>query len=218
MAVPCRRVSLQSSNHRLKWVASAVLLVCLRANAIEVRVSAPALERTLKAQMFTTPGPSVDGKPGQPERYYLKGSPTTACGVYADDPRLSFKDDRVVVKLKTHSKLGTSIRGLCVGISLNTEAEVSFIPEAEGESVGFRDARIDHLTENRELDLLLEPFLSKKLPAEMKVNAAVLMRTLLVHAPDQTGYTLTLDTLKLHSMQVSGQSLVVDLDATIKVD
>ena len=183
------------------------------AQAIEVRVSAPALERTLKNQLFTVAAPD-----GKPERYFLKGSATTACGVYADEPHISFKDDRVVVKLRTHSKLGTSIRGACVGISLNTEAEVSFIPEAEGESIGFRDARIDHLSENKELDFLLVPFLSRKLPAEMKVNAAVLMRTLLVHAPDQTGYTLTLSSLKLHSMLVEGQTLAVDLDANMKVD
>lgn len=183
------------------------------AQAIEVRVSAPALERTLKNQLFTAAGPD-----GKPERYFLKGSATTACGVYADDPHISFRDDRVIVKLRTHSKLGTAIRGACVGISLNTDAEVSFIPEAEGESIGFRDARIEHLTENKELDFLLVPFLSRKLPAEMKVNAAVLMRTLLVHAPDQTGYTLTLSSLKLHSMLVEGQTLAVDLDANMKVE
>lgn len=194
------------------------MLAAGRAGAIEVRVSGAALERTLRAQMFTAPGLVGAGGVARPERYYLKGSATSACGTYADDPRVSFREDRVVVRLKTHSRFGTAVRGACVGISLGTETEVSFIPVAEGESIGFRDARIDHLSENRELNFLLEPFLSKKLPAEMKVNAAVLMRTLLVHAPDQTGYTLTLTSLKLHSMLVEGQTLVVDLDANIKVE
>ena len=189
----------------------------LPAHAIEVRVSAPALERTLKNQLFTVVPPN--SAPGaKPERYYLKGSSTSACSTYADDPRVFMRDDRIVVHVRTHSKLGTAFHGNCVGISLATDTEVSFIPEAEGESIGFRDARIDHLSENKELNFLLEPFLSKKLPAEMKVNAATLMRTLLVHAPDQTGYTLTLTQLKLHSMQVDGQVLVVDLDADIKVE
>jgi hypothetical protein len=189
------------------------LLAALPAAATEVRVTAPALERTLKGQLFTVPGPS-----GQPERYYLKGSATSACAAYAEDPHVSFRDDRIVVHLRTHSKLGTSIHGTCVGISLNTETEVSFIPVAEGESIGFRDAKIDHLSDNKELNFLLEPFLSKKLPAEMKMNAAAVLRTLLVHAPDQTGYKLTLTELKLHSMQVDGQELVADLDAKIRVE
>ncbi len=201
---------------RLRWAITFAFLCSIgqpAAHAIEVRVSAPALERTLKAQLFKVPGPD-----GKPSRYYLKGSATSACYTYADEPRVSFKDDRVVVRIKTHSKLGTALKGTCLGISLATETEVSFIPQAEGEVVGFRDARIDHLSESKELNFLLEPFLSKKLPQEMKVNAAELMRTLLVHAPDSTGYTLNLKTLKLHSMQVQDQVLDVDLDAVIQVE
>ena len=191
--------------------------MAIPARAIEVRVSAPALERTLRAQLFTVVPPNSAPGAGA-ERYYLKGTQTSACSTYADDPHVRMRDDRIVVHLKFHSRFGTSVHGSCVGISLATETEVSFIPDAEGESIGFRDARIEHLSENRELNFLLEPFLSKKLPAEMKVNAAKLMRTLLIHAPEQTGYTLTLSSLKLHSMLVDGQSLVVDLDAAIKVD
>ena len=187
------------------------LFFVANARAIEVRVSAPALERTLKNQLFNEAGPD-----GKPERHYLKGNLAKGCYVYVDDPHVSFKDDRVIVTLKTHAKLG--IGKACFGISVSTESVVSFVPQAEGESVGFRDARIDRLSENKELDLMMEPFLSKKLPQEMKVNAAVLMRELLVKAPEQTGYTLTLTSLKLHSMQVDGQVLVVDLDAAIKVD
>jgi len=190
------------------WVLA---FTALPAHAIEVRVSAPALERTLKRQLFNDPDPD-----GKLDRHYLRGSATKGCAVYADDPHVVFKDDRVVVTLKTHAKLGFGKN--CFGVSLTVDSQVSFIPEAEGESVGFRDARIDHLSDNKELDLLLEPFLSKKLPQQMKVNAADLMRTLLVKAPDSTGYTLTLTMLKLHSMQVAGQVLVVDLDADIKVE
>ena len=138
------------------------------------------------------------------------------CSVYVDDPHIAFKEDRVVVSVKTHFKLGFGHS--CFGIGASAESEVSFVPEAEDESVGFRDARIEHVTKNKELDLLLEPFLSKKLPQEMKVNAANLLRTLLVRAPDSTGYTLTLTRLKLHSMQVDKDDLVVDLDADVRVE
>jgi len=200
-------------NRLLKFGVLAWCLAILAsdARAIEVKVSAPALERTLKKQLFNEAGPD-----GKLERHYLKGNLTKGCYVYVDDPHVSFKDDRVIVTVKTHAKLG--IGKACFGISLSTESVVSFVPQAEGESVGFRDARVDRISENKELDLLMEPFLSKKLPQEMKINAAELMRTLLVKAPDSTGYTLTLTSLKLHSMQVDGAVLVVDLDAAIKVE
>jgi len=196
---------------RFRLVCSALLLCCLSsgaAKAIEVKVSASALERTLKAQLFNGP----DG------RYYMRGDATSACYVYAEDPHVSFKDDRVVVHVRTKAKLGTGLRGSCLGVSLSTDADVSFVPDAEEESVGFRDARLERLSESRELNFLLVPFLSHKLPSQMKVNAADLIGKLMTESVVTTGYKLRLDTLKLHSMLVDQEHLVVDVDAAMSVD
>jgi hypothetical protein len=136
------------------------LLVCMallhggNARALEVKVSALALERTLKAQLFSGP----DG------RYYLRGNAQSACFVYAEEPHVTFKDNRVVVHVHTRSKLGTGLRSTCLGLGLDTDADVSLIPEAEGESIGFRDARIERLSESKELNFLLVPFLSANCP------------------------------------------------------
>jgi hypothetical protein len=193
---------------RLFLVSVALLLASRPASATEVRISSKALERTLIAQLFNAP----DG------RYYLRGSATTACFVYADNPKVTFHDDRIFVHIHTRSKLGTTVHGSCVGVSLNTETDVSFIPEAEGESIGFRDARIERLSDSRELNFLLEPFLSRQLPGRMTVNAADLIRKLLASSRDTTGYTFTLSSLKLHSMIVQGQNLNLDLDTDLNVD
>ena len=194
------------------WLFVGVVLVLLAgvrcASATEVKVSAKALERTLKAQLFNGP----DG------RYYLRGDAKAACFVYAEDPRVSFVAERVVVHVHTRSKLGTQVHGSCLGVGLSTETDVSFIPEAEEESVGFRDARLEKMSDSKELNFLLTPFLSRKLPQQMRLNAAVLIRQLLSRSTETTGYTLTLNALKLHSMLVEGQSLVVDLDTNVSVD
>ena len=183
------------------------LLHTHRANALEVKLSAEALERTLKAQLFSGP----DG------RYYIRGDAHSACYVYAESPHVVFKDDRVVVHVHTRSKLGTGLRSTCLGVGLTTDADVSLVPQAEGESIGFRDARIDHLTDSRELNFFLVPFLSRKLPSEMKLNAADLVGKLLTQSVSSTGYAVKLDSLKLHSMLVDHQTLVVDVDADVSV-
>jgi len=178
------------------------------ASAIEVKVSAQALERTLRAQLFN----------GPQGRYYIRGDANSACYVYAESPHVTFVQDRIVVHVHAKSKLGTSVRGTCLGVSLTTDTDVSLIPEAEEESIGFRDARIERLSESRELNFILAPFLSHKVPAQMKVNAAVLMRQLLSRSTETTGYALSLDSLKLHSLLVEGESLVMDADANLKVN
>jgi hypothetical protein len=178
------------------------------ATAIEVKVSAQALERTLQAQLFN----------GPQGRYYIRGDANSPCYVYAESPHVTFVQDRIVVHVHSRSKLGTSVHGTCIGVSLSTNTDVSLIPQAEEESVGFRDARIERLSESKELNFLLVPFMSHKLPAQMKVNAAVLMRQLLSRSTETTGYALSLNSLKLHSLLVEGDSLVMDADATLKVD
>jgi hypothetical protein len=178
------------------------------ASAIEVQVSAQALERTLRTQLFN----------GPQGRYYIRGDATSACFVYAESPHVTFVRDRIVVRVHAKAKLGTAVHGTCIGVSLTTDTDVSLVPEAEEESIGFRDARIERLSESKELNFLLVPFLSHKLPAQMKVNAAVLMRQLLSRSTETTGYALSLSALKLHSLLVEGDSLVMDADATLKVD
>ena len=189
------------------WVVVFGLIATASARAIEIRISAQALERTLAQQLFTGP----DGK------YYIKGADGQPCYVYAQDPKVSFKDDRVVIHLKTKSKLGAGVMGACVGVGLTTDADVSVIPEAEQESIGFRDARVDNLSASKELSFLLVPFLTRKLPQQMKINAADLIRQLLKKSAEATGYEVRLDNLKVHSMQVQGQELVVDFDGDLSV-
>jgi hypothetical protein len=178
------------------------------ASAIEVRVSAQALERTLRTQLFN----------GPQGRYYIRGDAASACYVYAESPHVTFVQDHVVVHVHTKAKFGTAVHGACIGVSLTTDADVSLIPEAEEESIGFRDARIERLSQSKELNFLLVPFLSHKLPAQMKMNAAALMRQLLSRSTETTGYALSLSSLKLHSLLVEGDSLVMDADAALKVD
>jgi len=178
------------------------------ASAIEVGISSRALERTLRAQLFNGP----EG------RYYIKGDANSACYVYADSPHVTFVADRIVVHVHAQAKLGTAVHGACIGVTLSTNADVSLVPDAEEESIGFRDARIERLSESKELNFLLVPFLSHKMPDKMKVNAAVLMRQLLSRSTEATGYALSLSSLKLHSLLVEGESLVMDVDANLKVD
>src|SRR5471030_515623 len=170
------------------------------AHAVDIKITSGALERTLNKQLFTSTG----------NRYYLKGKPDGGCFVYAEEPKVTFKDDRIWVHIKTHSKLGTSVHGACLGVVINAEADVSVIPEAQGENIGFRDARIEHLSTSRELNVFLVPFLNGKLPQQMKINVAELIRQLLTKSQESTGYNISLDTLKVHSMQIDHADLDVD--------
>jgi hypothetical protein len=184
-----------------------LLAGAIPAHAVELRVSRDALERTLKQQLFSGPG----------GRFYLKGSPQSACAVYADDAKVTFIQDRIVVKVKTRAHMGKSVGGACIGISLAPLAEVSMAPYGEGESIGFRDAQLLKVSDQRELNFLLTPFLSRQVPSSMKVDAADLLRKALEGSTGSSGYKLSLERLKVHSMQIKDNALIVDVDGDISV-
>jgi hypothetical protein len=178
-----------------------------QACAVELTISRDALERTLKQQLFATPS----------GRYYLKGDAQSACYTYAQDPQLSFEQDRIVVRMKTSARMGRRVAGSCIGLSLTEPAEVSFTPEAEGETIGFRDAHIDRISNQRELNFLLMPFLRHQIGASMRVNAADLLRKALAGSTASSGYKVSLDRLKIHSIVIDGDALVVDADGDLSV-
>ena len=191
---------------RLKLLLCLLLSSSAACHAVELKISAEALERTLKTQLFVTGG-----------RYYMQGNAHTACYAYAQDPTVTFVKDRIVVKVHAHARLGTPVGGSCVGVSFNPPASVSLVPVAEGETIGFKDARIEQVSDSRELNFLLKPFLSHKIPSSLKVNAATILRELLAKSRETTGYVFSLEQLTIESMQVVGDSLIVQLAGSISV-
>jgi hypothetical protein len=176
--------------------------------AVELTVSRQALERTLKQQLFSGP----DG------RYYLKGNPHSACFISTEDPHLSFEQGRIVVRVKTVARLGTPVGGTCLGVSLTLPAEVSLAPDAEGETIGFRDAQLDRISDQKEINFVLAPFLRGQVPKSMKVNATELLRKALEGSTASSGYKVSLERLKIHSVQIEGDKLVVDADGDLSVE
>jgi hypothetical protein len=192
----------------LPLLAGALLLCCpARSGAVEKKVSRDAIQRTLQQQLFGGPN----------GHYYLKGNPQSPCSIYAEDAKLSFVQDRIVARVKTYGHLGKAVRGTCLGVPVSVTAEVSLAPDAEGETIGFRDARVDRVSDQKELNFLLAPFLSHQIPSNMKVNAADLLRKALEGSTATSGYKVTLDRLKIHSIQISGDTLIVDVDADMSV-
>ena len=198
---------------RTTIVAALVLLVELFAGltqcrAVELTVSRDALERTLKQQLFSGPG----------GRYYLKGNTHSPCFISTEDPHLSFEQDRIVVRVKTIARLGKAVGSACIGVSLTLPAEVSLQPTADGETIGFRDAQLDRVSDRKEINFVLAPFLRGQVPKSMRVNAADLLRSALAGSAANSSYKVSLDRLKIHSVQIAGDKLVVDADVDLSVE
>ena len=122
-----------------------------------------------------------------------------------------------MLRVKTHARLGQAVHGTRLGFSLAPTSEVSLEPYGEDETIGFRNAEVVKVSDRRELNCLLGPFLSHQVPRSMKVNAAELLRKALEGSTASSGYKVALDRLKIHSVQIEGDNLVVDADVDLSV-
>ena len=192
-----------------RLVAGLLVAVgCLTsAHAVELKVARQAIDRTMRQQLFS----------GQYGRYYIKGTPQTPCYTYAESPQLIFAQGRVAVQLHIVAKVGKTFGSSCLGFTLNLPAQVSLVPDAQGESVGFRDARLDKLSDQKELNFILMPFLSHQVPSSMRVNAGEMLRKALASSTATSGYKIALDKLEIRSIDVQPEFLVVNGDGTISV-
>jgi hypothetical protein len=193
-----------------KAIVAGLVLLCGAegSHAVELTVSRQALERTMKEQLFSGP----DG------RYYLKGNAQSGCFISTEDPHMTFEEGRIVVRVKTRARLGRVVGGSCVGVTVTLPAEVSLTPDAEGETIGFKDARLDKVSDRKEINFVLSPFLRGQVPRSMTVNAADLLRKALAGSTAASGYKVNLGRLKIQSIEVVGDKLVVDADGDLSVE
>jgi hypothetical protein len=191
-------------------IAAGLVLLCgvEGSKAVELTVSRQALERTMKEQLFSGP----DG------RYYLKGNAQSGCFISTEDPHMTFEEGRIVVRVKTRARLGKVVGGSCLGVTVTLPAEVSLAPDAEGETIGFKDARLDRVSDRKEINFVLSPFLRGQVPRSLTVNAADLLRKALAGSTATSGYKVALGRLKIQSIEVVGDKLVVDADGDISVE
>lgn len=175
---------------------------------VELTVSRHALERTLKEQLFGGP----DG------RYYLKGNSQSGCFVSTEDPSLSFEEDRILVRLKTRARLGKMVGGSWLGMTVTLPAEVSLQPDADGEMIGFKNARLERISDRKEINFVLAPFLRGQVPKSMTVNAADLLRKALNGSTATSGYKAKLDRLRIQSIHLVGDTIVIEADGDLSVE
>jgi hypothetical protein len=190
-------------------LAGAILLGGVApARSVQLTVSRDVLERTLRQQLYS----------GQDGKYFLKGNAQTPCFISTEDPHLSFEQGRIVVRMKTQAKVGKQFGSKCIGIPLSLPTEVSLAPDADGETIGFKDARLDKIVDQKEVNFVLSPFLRGKVPSSMRVNAAELLRKALAGSTASSGYKVNLNRLRIVSIQVTGDKLIIDADGAIGVE
>jgi len=110
------------------------------------------------------------------------------------------------------------IAGRCIGFPVSMNTVISLAPSAEGETIGVTDARLDRLSDSSELNFILTPFLSRKVPANVKINAATVLRDIMTKSTETSGFPLTLERLEIRQVHTTDKFLIVDYDSDMRIE
>jgi hypothetical protein len=80
------------------------------------------------------------------------------------------------------------------------------------------DAKLDRLSDSSELNFILTPFLSRKVPANVTINAATMLRDILTRSTEASGFPLTLERLEIRQVHVTDKFLIVDYDSDMRIE
>ncbi len=188
-------------------IALTLAAYCLPATALELRVAAQPLQRALVRQLFSAP----DG------RYYLHGTRTSGCYLFAQRPQLSFSGKRVVLQMNLEGKVGREFAGQCFGVHWAGDGRLSMLPQSQGTSIGFTDVRVEQLTNNDAMDKLLGRLIATLAPRSFHVDAAPLVRNMLHHAGTRSGTDMQLDQFVIRDLQVENEMLDAQVDGVITI-
>jgi hypothetical protein len=178
------------------------------ARAVDIQISAAALQSTLVRQLFS----SADG------RYYLRGNATQPCSISVENPQITLANGRLLVHIHLLAHVGHPTGSSCFGITLSEDADVSMLPVPEGPCIRFTDVRVERLNGSNQFDFLLNPFVRHTVPQSLTLNAADLLAKLVSRSRETTGYAMAVSGVQVHAIQVQSNAVVLTLDGTLSVD
>ena len=132
--------------------------------------------------------------------------------MYADDAKVTFVQDWIVVKVKTQARVGTSVGVAGVEISLSPTAEVSMVPFGERESIGFPSPTGERAAE---VELSADTVSERAGALKHQVGCSRFAAQGAGGLWATSGFKVVLERLKVHSIEIQGDVLVVDPDRDI---
>ncbi len=191
----------------MRFIALILYTVSL-AQAIEVEIRYPLLEKQLAQQLFTQ-----DGK------RYVKGTPKSRCNfAYLADPHFSSRNSQLLIQAKFTGKSSMDILGRCVGFGDSFAFEIlSDLATKDGTLVLAKPA-VKILSRDTFYSRQVLKALQRSIADAIRYPIREEIRKLLATGSAAAPYKITIPKLEIRGIQVLSESLLVDVDTRFVVE
>jgi hypothetical protein len=186
--------------------AFLLLLAAKPAEAAQLRLTYPALERLLVLQVLTDGG-----------RLYLEGGPGEECRyAFVQEPHVSAFGSRLRIDLLFSGRAGASVAGRCVGPGDTLRLEIHGVPVYADGVLGLDQLRVEapESAYFRVVSGLVSRWMQERLRYPLRAAIEETLRGL----SSLGAVRLQLGDLKVGSVVVSPDGLLLDVDFDVTAD
>lgn len=148
-------MSFASTSCRALFLGMTLAMVAGNAPAAEIVLEQTAVQKLVEQSLFNDNG-----------RYYVNRG---VCAAYFENPAVSLKDGRIIIRSHMSGRFGADIGGNCVGVGLASWTTVSGAPSAQGTTVRLGGIRVDEVQDSN-TQMLLNSGLVPSLPNAIELD------------------------------------------------
>lgn len=183
-----------------------MLLLALPAAGAELRIFFPALERLLAQEVFTQDG-----------RRYVRGSPKQKCDfAYLENPRISGKDGRLVIRALFSGRSALGVMGRCVGLGDAFDLTLSGTPVFDHGALTFKDITV---TTNKDSYYIrrVKKAMQQSLDRQIRYDVSAAAQRMLVIPKGTGSYSTELKDFQVPGVRVENDAVVLEIQFVLNV-
>ncbi|RYG88003.1 MAG: hypothetical protein EON59_05765 [Alphaproteobacteria bacterium] len=186
------------NTHHLALTAVLLLSSAQPALAAEIILERTAVQKLVEQSLFNDKG-----------RYYVSRG---ACTAYFEEPSVTLKDGRIVIRSHLSGRFGADVGGSCVGVGLASWTTVSGTPTSQGTVVRLDGIRVDEI-QDPSTQMVLNSGLVPSLPRAIELDVFNAVKAMLQGSGGQI--QADVQRLNIQAVSATDSRLSVRFDFTL---
>ena len=182
------------------------MLLAWQAPAAELRVEFPALQRMVAQEVFTQDG-----------RRYVHGSSKQKCDfAYLENPRISGKDSRLVIRARFSGRSALDVMGRCVGLGDAFDLTLTGTPAYEKGALTFRNVTVETSKDGFYIRRVKKA-LAESMDRQIRYDVNSAAKRILTIPQGAGPYSTELREFKVPAVRVESDAVVLEVQFVLNV-
>jgi hypothetical protein len=186
--------------------AALLLMLAVPVLAADLRISFPALERLLGQEVFSQEG-----------RRYFRGSAKQKCDfAYLEQPHISSKDGRLVIRARFSGRSAVDVFGRCIGLGDAFDLTMTGTPAFDRGALTIKSVGVE-VSEDTFYTRRVKKALAASMDGQLRYDVSTAAKKMLTVPPGSGPYTTEVKDFHVPAVRVDADAVVLEIQFVLNV-